>query len=182
MVRYDANGLWPSKWPFDMHQDVIRQNIPVAPELMRNLIWAQEYADSAPFQTGDNSFRHGMRNKGQSVCEAISQAEAFVRQQMEWAIFNRNRGKEGPSLWEFSIALHALQDATSPAHGGFQEWSDDPRFLSVLGHVTRESIFYRPSERARLTAITKQAWGWYTSGDLPNRFFAEQASNCGCPL
>lgn len=177
---YDAIGLWPSKWPFDMHQDVIREYIPVGPELMKNLIWAQEYADSAQFQTGANAYRHAMRNKGQSTCEAMSQAEAFVRQQMEWAIFNHNRGKEGPALWQFSEALHTLQDATSPAHIGFQEWSDDPGFLAVLGHVTRESILYRPSERARLTAITKKAWGWYSSGHLPDRFFAEQGANCGC--
>jgi hypothetical protein len=93
---YDANGLWPSRWPFDMHQDVIREYIPVGPESMKQLMWAQEDADSARFQTGANAYRHAMRDKGQSVCEAMSQAEAFVRQQMEWAISNRNKGMEGP--------------------------------------------------------------------------------------
>ncbi|MCX6041007.1 MAG: hypothetical protein NTV69_07725 [Caldilinea sp.] len=176
----DTNGLWPSIAPFATHQDVIRRNIHVSPELMNNLLWAQEYADSAQFQTGKYAYRHGMRNKGQSACAAIKQAEEFVRKQLEMAIFNRRRGKDAESLWEFSMALHTLQDSTSPSHIGFQEWGDNPKFFDVMGHVVEETFAWKPSEYASLVAKTGDAWRWYTSGNLPDSFFGDQSKSCGC--
>lgn len=39
------------------------------------------YADSDPFQTSDNSYRHGMRNSNQTVTQDANEADAFVQKQ-----------------------------------------------------------------------------------------------------
>ncbi|WKE66618.1 RHS domain-containing protein [Gallaecimonas kandeliae] len=174
----DSLGLWPSRW-FIYHQGAIYRNIPIPRELQEVLVKGQEYADSDPFQTGANSYRHGMRNKGQSKCEAMAAANEFIKEQYRKAWRLRTDGKIKDSLFEFSIGLHTLQDSTSPSHSGFQEWSDNPGRLAVWWHVARESAFYTPSQMDALNKITKDAWNWYEHGGLPRGGFFP-SNDCGC--
>jgi len=81
------------------------------------------YADGAQFQTGSYSYRHAMKNKGQTVEEAKKNADAFVRNQFKYAKKLLKSGLVDAAYYQFGIGLHTLQDATSPEHSGFQEWT-----------------------------------------------------------
>jgi RHS repeat-associated protein len=126
---------------------------------------AHVFADSKQFQTGATAFRHAMRTSGQSVEQAKSLANGFVREQFDKAWSLKQAGKEKEALFEFGVALHTLQDSTSPAHHGFQEWTGKEGFGEQVGHVMQELLY--PGSKSELNRITKDAWGWYQSGKLP---------------
>jgi RHS repeat-associated protein len=129
---------WSSKYGFFVHQHANRvglyrgKNNANDPDLMTELDELNagtEYADSDPFQTGNNSYRHAMRNSNQTVAQAKNEADAFVRKQFALAQKLKAEGKVAEAYYQFAIGLHTLQDATSPAHAGFQSWSDHPSAL-----------------------------------------------------
>ena len=185
----DPLGLWPSQHGFYVHQDVLLYVVKdkVETRFFNALINGQEYADSNPFQTGESSFRHAMTNKGQSKCQAIQYADSFVRNQFALAQKYKSSGTDfgmSRALFHFSVAVHTLQDATSPAHSGFQQWSDSPSYADLVGHVLFETVFSQtnnPSTQA-LIEITNQAWNWFENGKLPskNLFLENMGTKCGC--
>jgi RHS repeat-associated protein len=186
----DPVGLWPSQHGFYVHQQVTLDVVKVDPRFRQSLISGQEFADSSQFQTGEASFRHAMRNRGQSVCRARYLADKFVRSQFNKAQYYKKLYQQTgndyymeKSLFEFSIGLHTLQDSTSPSHSGFQVWSDSPSSFDIYTHITAETIFAPIDKRSTesLYGVTKNAWGWYQSGKLPEgNLFPSQNSQCGC--
>jgi hypothetical protein len=52
------------------------------------------------------------------------------------------------AYFQFAIGLHVLQDTTSPAHGGFQPWSDHETKNQIISHVSKE-LFYPGGELVR---------------------------------
>jgi len=126
---------------------------------------ATEFADSDRFQNGASSFRHAMRNKGQSIEEAKYKADQIVR-------YYLNKGKalkkSGNLYWAyffFGIGLHALQDATSPSHAGFQEWGDNVSMPEKIRHVNAE--LYYPGKNSNLQKITNQYLDWFENSNEP---------------
>jgi hypothetical protein len=107
-----------------------------------------------------------MRADGQTVDEARSLANEFVRAQFEraWAAPTRTE-----ALFQFGIALHTLQDSTSPVHGGFQLWSPPPGALEGawygLGHARHEML--DPGRGSELYRSTEMAWRWFVERRLP---------------
>ncbi|MXV50382.1 RHS repeat-associated core domain-containing protein [Pedobacter sp. HMF7647] len=165
---------WSSKYGFHVHQHANRvglyrginnSNDPELTTELDELNAGTEYADSDPFQTGDNSYRHAMRNKSQTVAQAKSEADAFVRKQFALAKKLKAEGKIVEAYYQFAIGLHTLQDATSPAHAGFQEWSDHPSATQIFNHVTQE-LFY-PGENSNLQKITNQYLDWFQKSNAP---------------
>jgi len=120
------------------------------------------FADSARFQEPAFSFRHAMRNPDQTVDEARSLANDFVRDQFAraWAAPTRDE-----ALFRFGVALHTLQDSTSPSHAGFQVWSGEETRGQVAAHVRRE--LFDPGRGSALHAATFAAWEWFLLGKLP---------------
>ncbi len=51
---------------------------------------------------------------------SLNEDMAFQTQMSFWAA--ANPGLSDDALAEFAVALHAIEDSTSPAHAGFQEW------------------------------------------------------------
>jgi len=78
-----------------------------------------------------------MRRSAQTVDDARREANEFVRQQFSKAW--RADTRIG-ALTEFGIALHALQDSTSPAHAGFQEWTGNETRLEEFNHYRKELV------------------------------------------
>ena len=103
-----------------------------------------------------------MRNGTQTAESAREAANSFVREQFRkaWAAETRSE-----ALKEFGIALHTLQDSTSPAHGDFQEWTGQETKSEVLSHVTKEVV--NPGSDSELYKITKDAWEWFEAKELP---------------
>jgi hypothetical protein len=165
---------WSSKFGFYVHQHANRvglyrgKNDANDPDLMTELDELNagtEYADSDPFQTGANSYRHAMRNSNQTVAQAKNEADAFVRKQFALAKKLKAEGKVAEAYYQFAIGLHASQDATSPAHAGFQEWSDHPSALQKVNHVSQE-LFY-PGENSNLQKVTNQYLDWFQKSNAP---------------
>jgi len=76
-----------------------------------------------------------MRAPGQSIDKAAELSSAFIEHQLRYArrlqadydkyAQKKDRGKLSPgALSAFGLALHAVQDMTSPAHEGYQQWND----------------------------------------------------------
>ena len=112
------------------------------------------YADEASFQTGALSYRHGMRNAGQSIAEARNLADALVRRQYALAQNLLTQGLVADAYFQLSIGLHTLQDATSPAHAGFQVWSDHVSLGELILHADKELTY--PGSGSNLQRVTNE--------------------------
>lgn len=77
-----------------------------------------EWADGTDNQAADKSYIHEMRNGNtrQSAKEASVLANAFVREYWQKARDAQAAGKAFDAYKYLGIAIHPLQDATSPAH------------------------------------------------------------------
>lgn len=104
-----------------------------------------------------------MRNSEQTTGTARDAANNFVREQFNkvWHADTREA-----ALTEFGIALHTLQDPTSPAHSGFQEWTGEETRREKVDHVRKEVV--NPGPGSELYKITQDAWDWFTVGQLPD--------------
>ncbi len=162
MAYGDLDGRWASKWGFYVHQRAIHFTIGQEVSYRDNWVLKQSQvlADSAQFQTGDNAFRHAMSSGKQTPEEGRAAANQFVRDQFQkaWRAPNRKA-----ALTEFGLALHTLQDATSPAHQGFQRWTGEESKAREGWHAAKE--LFGSSE---LRDVTQQAWEWYQTRTLPD--------------
>ncbi|HDH12596.1 MAG TPA: RHS repeat protein [Nitrospirae bacterium] len=160
----DPFGLWASQKGFYVHQRATYRAIShLLPQNQRRaLVKAQVYADSKQYQTAENAYRHAMRNPSQTSEQAQALANAFVSSQFQkaWAAKDINA-----ALFEFAIALHALQDATSPAHENFQPWTGQESLLEEIEHVSQE--LFDPGPGSPMYEVTEEAWEWFQSGTLP---------------
>lgn len=181
----DPNGKWASQFGCYVHQtanqyglwNFFKLSSPdlTPPQFNRNVLAfrkylsilnkATEFADSKQFQDGLSAFRHAMRNETQTPLEGKDLANAFVRAQFDKAFALKAEGNEEQALFEFGVGLHVLQDATSPSHGGFQEWTGKEGLWKTVVHVFEE-LFY-PGYKSNLQKVTNQALEWYKTESLP---------------
>jgi RHS repeat-associated protein len=181
----ESGPNWASKGPFKVHQEanfrgVHREDDPVykaygaidpKDKMRKKMIDAldrgTEYADGDQFQTAVFSYRHAMRNAdaNQTPEEAMAKADAFVRKQFAIAKDLLSQGKVEEAYFQFAIGLHVLQDATSPAHGGFQPWSDHETKSQLISHVSKE-LFY-PGDNSNLQKVTNQYLDWFQHSIAP---------------
>ena len=133
---------------------------------------AQFYADSHPFQSTDNSFRHAMSKPKQD--DACKNANDFVHYQFEAAARARRSGNMDLALREFGIGLHTLQDSTSRAHRGFQTWEGHPWYhYKSIWHGVQELNDFNPGT-SDLDRMTRNAWSAFKDGR------PAPSMSCGC--
>jgi hypothetical protein len=86
-----------------------------------------------------------MRTPGQSPHDAAITANNFIDGAMNRAIALEKSGNHAGALVNVGLAMHTLQDNTSPMHMGIQEFDPNKGNLSgaTLGHVDGE--LYDPS-------------------------------------
>ncbi len=164
--KIDVLGLWGSQSGFWVHQ---RAGFLVFGQQLtwdeRSIVSDAHYlADSAQYQTIPLSYRHAMRTPEQNVSDACQQSNKFVREQFNKAWAAQKGGNRKKALTEFTIGLHTLQDATSPSHSGFQVWDGD---LSIA-HMLGDAEILDPADDSDLMKTTRDAWGWFQSGKLPD--------------
>ncbi|KAB1230975.1 RHS repeat-associated core domain-containing protein [Chryseobacterium viscerum] len=166
---------WASKGPFKVHQRANREGVyrnktpdytGSLGEALKALNDGTEYADSDQFQTGAYSYRHAMRNSNETKAQAMKKADEFVRAQFTKARQLLAKGKTYDAYYQFALGLHILQDATSPAHGGFQTWTGNESLKQEVGHVKQE-LFY-PGTNSNLQKVTNYYLNLFQNGgDLP---------------
>jgi len=109
-----------------------------------------------------------MRAPGQSIADARKKANEFVREKFALAWKYKAQGDKERSLYEFGLALHTLQDSTSPSHFNFPVWAglDKTPWLALGAHGGPERNY--PGDDSDLYRITQQAYQSYLSGKLPD--------------
>jgi RHS repeat-associated protein len=174
---------WPSKGHgFMFHQEVVTNYFKFKNDFdlirdfskMFGLLTGVQDADKEEFQDGPNAYRHAMRDGNsynghrQTVAEAKFLAENFVRNQYAEGLRLVSEGNIFLGYYQFGLGLHVLQDATSPAHKGFQPWTGNETWLERKIHSAKESIF--PGYDSPLQNITTIMIALFEKGQpLPRR-------------
>ncbi|WP_430406838.1 RHS repeat-associated core domain-containing protein [Fluviicola sp.] len=71
------------------------------------------------------------------------------------------------SLFILGVGLHAIQDATSPVHGGFQQWTGEESDLDEVNHVIQEYSY--PGINSNLQKVTNDFLElFFSKKDLPD--------------
>jgi hypothetical protein len=95
----------------------------------------------------------------------IAQTEQLVGDRIREALAARNAGDETAAMKAVGRAIHALEDATSPAHERFQIWSDRESAFFVADHLAHERLYPRDGGpngyRTRLEAAVRWTYDMY---------------------
>ncbi len=171
----DSNGLWPSG-KGKAHQNSVERVLGSLPRADRDLLKAQqEVADSGQNNATDRSFQHAMSWPGVDAEAARRQANTFVRRELLAARCLEKVGEHSEALRRLGNAMHALQDATSPSHTGFQEWggfsaASRDTWGPAKRHLAQEN--YDPGADSELDRATLRAYSLFISTErLPTELF-----------
>ena len=167
-------AMWPTKGK-EVHQKAIKDYYKKQPKeadrekqkvnneiKVRALTDAALEADSKQYQGGESSYRHAMRDETETPEQAKVKADAFVRDKFAKAKQLLAEGKTYAAYKEFGLGLHTLQDATSPAHNGFQKWTGEENWVQEKWHAIKEGFF--PGSNSNLQKVTNQYLNWLEKG------------------
>ncbi len=187
----DMLGKWPSRQVGipkiggerdellfeDVHQRAIDRALSFLPSHDRAILkQAQREADADEYQTVEYSYRHAMTPAGMSREEARRRANDFVRANLGIARCLEQKGLHDQALSYLGLAIHAIQDATSPAHAGFREYAGGQ--AEIIEHVFEEN--FDPGPGSQLDKATARAYGYFTGSiPLPNDFFTPNFPGLG---
>ena len=185
---YDSFGLWTTSSSFFLvvpdglpltHQNSIRRSISGLTEHDYDILDAATLEVDARQET-TYSYRHAMRAPGQTIDEAKYRSNDYVRGNLfvaqTYLCCPIDRDK---ALHYFGLALHTIQDATSPVHTGFLEWKGIWGVQEIFEagfHIAGEN--FDPGLGSRLDKATALLWTTYFkcykdagAGHFPNNFF-----------
>jgi len=155
--------------PFHVHQEANQRALAVmgaASKDINVINSATVHIDSPQYQDAWWAHIHAMSAPYESAESAAWRADDFVREKFKAAWEYKAKGDLKRSLFEFGLALHTLQDSTSPSHRNFPTWSGEEDALARVRHAWSESTY--PGDNSDLYRITQQAYKWYLSGKLPD--------------
>jgi RHS repeat-associated protein len=147
LAYVDRNGKWPT--PTHVRIDTAALGQALTPDQMR-LVESVSAGQDNPFLGGQFNgvaYEHAMRGPGQTVEQAEALYNGFVSGQVQaaqeaqikfWMANPGSHSLSDEALVHFAMALHAVDDSTSPAHAGFQYWNWINPFL-VRRHTRAES-------------------------------------------
>jgi RHS repeat-associated protein len=178
----DSSGRWPSRTDFfgkvfsgGVHQAAIDRALDFLPPADREYLkFMQVVADMDQSEAG--SFKHAMTVPKLGRKKSIDEANCWVAKLMRQAIQLEKDGHHLAALRQFAMALHTIQDATSPAHYFFEPWHDPSlkqpgAYGEAVGHILTED--FDPGADSHLDRATRWMWGIFSGEyDLPTDFFA----------
>jgi len=176
ITHFDANGLWASSI-LTIHQGVtsdVNNLMPVGQLLSQQqlewLIYAvgPKLADVPLYQGSQYAYRHAMSQVGESAINARVKSNCFVRKQFKLAWLMQDEGKSREAMEFFGLALHTLQDSTSPVHNGFQPWGDSllEKIKNYPKHLFLEEI--NPGTASNLYQASEDAFRYFRTRNLPD--------------
>jgi len=150
------------------HQESIDRYLPELPKETRDAYKeAQVVADV--FQDEKDSYTHSMREPGADITDELAKLKAnlYVREAMNaaWAQPDPNM-----STLYVGLAMHALQDATSPSHrsvtdGKLITWHNGVGPLEFLQHASKELFFSQTGTNNE--SATRAVHAMYQYGNVP---------------
>ncbi len=138
----DKNGAWWSDPNYDNTHKSINAKVFESYFTSRQLDIldkASQEIDGPEYQKPELSYIHGMRSPGQSIDDARKMWMNFI---LNATTQYWNSENEDEALWYLGFAIHALSDAFSPSHKGFQEWHGTEGFVNnfnAVHHVRDEN-------------------------------------------
>jgi hypothetical protein len=187
ILTWDVNGLWPSRnhwllyrWPKPQtHENSIFRTLPedLPDRPLASLILTFATLEVDDDQSVAGSPKHAMTAPWQSKARAKQDANAFVRghivQAQELLCACSPNMRE--ALHQSGLALHTIQDGTSPSHFGFQTWYSpltDP--IGANHHLRREG--FDPGPDSELDKASRWLWTFFKcrndSPPFPSDFFS----------
>jgi hypothetical protein len=140
----DKNG----KWPTEIHNQIIDEAFPNLTDAQRQILKDVSLEQDSILEGGQSAtlaYQHAMRAPWESVSEAQAEYEKFVSSSESQATKTQvafwaagNTGLSDDALAKFALALHAIEDSTSPVHEGFQIWRWWNPFQSLIDHPLKE--------------------------------------------
>ena len=138
------------------------------PETERDqLRFATVVADE--FQKGSDSYMHAMSNGVSTPEQARAMANDWVRYNMMVSADYKAAGNTDMALFHAGVAMHDVQDVTSPAHGFEHVWTGNESPLAEFFHVNQE--MRDPGIGSNLDRATQDVYRMYKtetvrSGDI----------------
>ena len=156
----DPQGTWPSKMGVHVHQWSADRMLTdrLSPQELEMLKQGLKDADASEYQDVEDSYRHAMTGNEKSKTDARKKANDFVRDELNKA---RNASNPADAMKHLSLAMHAMQDSTSPAHADFRKYAG---IMDMPSHMVEE--FFDPYYGSNLDKATEMAYKYYT-GELP---------------
>lgn len=178
---HDPSGQWPTKREYGVggpfHQNAIDRALNFLPSSEREYLkFMQVVADLDQSEAG--SFKHAMTVASLGMNRSWSKADCYVRDLMIRAMALEKNGQHLAALRLFAMALHTVQDATSPAHYLSQVWHD-PYSGGALAkdeayrHVMMEN--FDPGAGSELDRATLWMWNIFAGkAEMPTDFFLDR--------
>jgi hypothetical protein len=120
----DPLGLWGT----DAHNVIIQTMFQgLNPLLLQAIEQGSASVDDPANQGPANAFEHAMLAPGQSISDAQEKMCKFVKENLAGYLANVGRGNIHDQILAYrdlGEALHPIMDSTSPAHSGWQTWSN----------------------------------------------------------
>jgi RHS repeat-associated protein len=158
--KYDVLGMWPTISFMPVHQNSIDRALSFLPEGTRaNLKFAQIVADSSVFQSLNFSFVHAMTGGSATASNrAFFRVESgmFVNAAINMAQQAYAAGDTETGDLYSGIALHPIQDSTSPSHAVFAAWYGTNSVFTALAHIARE--LHDPGPGSQLDQATRYGY------------------------
>jgi len=163
----------------DVHQQINADALPELPEEQRILIdIATILVDE--LQDSSESYMHAMHDGNDDRMNglaAMQKANAWIRFNLYESAQASASGDIVSALFNEGIAIHALQDSTSPSHrdaitGNLKKWTDPDGFFetikwlfSGISHVSHEA--HNPGVGSNAYNVTRDVHNWLSSGYVP---------------
>ncbi|HTD40144.1 MAG TPA: RHS repeat-associated core domain-containing protein, partial [Mucilaginibacter sp.] len=154
---------WASKGPFKVHQRANanginrngkaknREEKKLRDLEIRGLNEGTVWADKKEHQIASWDFLHGMTPSEAVRGTFVNLANEAIRAYYAKALMYLESGDTEQAYKWLGVAIHPLQDATSPAHSGFQVWRGDGTD-DENGHVEKELDY--PGINSNLQKVT----------------------------
>jgi len=163
----------------DVHQQINADALPEMSSEQRILLdVATVLVDE--LQQSSESYMHAMQDGDDSKMtktEAMQKSNAWIRYNLYQSAVASSKGNMVTALFNEGIAIHALQDSTSPSHrdsetGNLKEWTTPKGFLekiiwffSGLDHVSHEA--HNPGVGSNAYKVTRDVHKWLSDKYVP---------------
>jgi len=156
----DPDGAWPVEVRA-IHQRSIDRVLGFLPARDRAILRGQQFVMDEN-QANEVQFRHALSVPGQNPEQTWKAANDYVRNELGTARDLEKAGQHQEALRRLGNAIHTMQDATSPAHKGYQvydnNWSVNEKYDRHIRHELND-----PRAGSELDAATLRAWRLFKS-------------------
>ncbi len=149
----------------------------------------QSASDAREYQAIEYSYMHSMtgvaadQTPENQLSVFIGLAETYVRKKLTSAVAARKAGDTLTAFRDLGLAMHPLEDATSPSHSPFQPWYAKEGVWDMAVHVFHERAYpdAGSENRIRLEGSVRWAYDMFLEKATTPAHFYDAAGNLLLP-